>query len=145
MTRQTAASLGLRTISDLVRAAPRLVFGGPPECRVRPLCLLGLERTYGLHFRRVVALDAGGPLTHQALSQGEASVALVFSTDPRLTAEHLVVLDDRRWGGALTTLIDGVSARLTTDELRRLNGELTDAADSPRTTAARWLTKEGVR
>src|SRR5207253_7225005 len=37
----TADRFRLRAVSDLVAVAPRLVFGGPPECPSRPLCLLG--------------------------------------------------------------------------------------------------------
>src|SRR6516165_5034149 len=36
VTRATASRYRLRTISDLARAAPGLVFGGPPECPERP-------------------------------------------------------------------------------------------------------------
>jgi osmoprotectant transport system substrate-binding protein len=162
-TREVAARHRLRTVSDLADVAPRLVFGGPPECPIRPFCLQGLRRTYGLHFGRVLALDAGGPLTHQVLAAGEADVALLFSTDSRITDEGLVILrDDRhlqpaenitplirrelvdRWGDDLTDLIDGVSGQLTTEELRRLNGGLTDEPGSAATTAARWLAKEHV-
>src|SRR5262244_2800766 len=67
VTAATAARYRLRTISDLARVAPRLVFGGPPECPERPYCLPGLRLTYGLRFREFVPLDAGGPLTRQAL------------------------------------------------------------------------------
>jgi osmoprotectant transport system substrate-binding protein len=162
-TRAVAARYRLRTISDLTDLAPRLVFGAPPECPIRPFCLPGLERTYGLQFEQVLALDVGGPLTHQVLAAGDADVALLFSTDSRITEDGLVVLrDDRhlqpaenvtplirrelvdRWGADLTDLIDGVSRRLTTQELRRLNGELTDTPGSAGTTAARWLAKERV-
>ncbi len=59
VTAATAARYRLRTISDLARAAPGLVFGGPPECPERPYCLPGLRRAYGLRFRAFAALDAG--------------------------------------------------------------------------------------
>ncbi len=36
---------------------------------------------YGLKFADVVALDPGGPVTHQALRSGEVDVALLFTTD----------------------------------------------------------------
>ena len=69
------------------RATPR-----PGSCSVdhrsarsgRSACR-ACERTYGLRFGRVLALDAGGPLTHQVLAAGEADVALLFSTD---SADH---------------------------------------------------------
>ncbi len=56
----------LRSVADLARVAPRLAFGGPPECPERVYCLLGLKQVYGLRFRVFIPLDAGGPLTLQA-------------------------------------------------------------------------------
>ena len=72
------------------------MFGGPPECPERAYCLRGLKRTYGLHFKAFVPLDAGGPLTLQALRAGDIGVALLFTTDPNISAHHLVVLTDDR-------------------------------------------------
>jgi osmoprotectant transport system substrate-binding protein len=89
-----AARYRLRTISDLARVARRLVFGGPPECPEHPYCLPGLRLRYGLRFREFVPLDAGGPLTLQALTAGDIGVALLFTTDPAIRARHLVVLAD---------------------------------------------------
>ena len=60
VTAATAGRYGLRSIGDLVSVAPRLVFGGPPECPERAYCLRGLQRAYGLHFQSFVPLDAGG-------------------------------------------------------------------------------------
>src|SRR5207244_12936450 len=81
VTAATAAHYGLRSITDLARVAPRLVFGGPPECPERAFCLRGLQRAYGLHFKSFIPLDAGGPLTLQALRAGYITVALLFTTD----------------------------------------------------------------
>jgi len=92
----TAARYGLRSIADLARVAPRLVFGGPPECPGRAYCLPGLRQAYGLRFRAFIPLDTGGPLTLQALAAGDVDVALLFSTDPGISARHLVVLADDR-------------------------------------------------
>ena len=96
VTAATATRYGLRSIADLARAAPGLVFGGPPECPGRAYCLQGLKRAYGLHFTAFIPLDAGGPLTLQALAAGYIDVALLFTTDPDIPARHLVVLADDR-------------------------------------------------
>jgi len=96
VTAATAARYRLRTISDLAPVQRHLVFGGPPECRERPYCLVGLRHRYGLRFGEFVPLDAGGPLTLQALTAGDVDVALLFSTDPAIRARHLVVLADNR-------------------------------------------------
>ena len=86
VTAATAARYGLRSVADLARVAPRLAFGGPPECPESVYCLPGLKQAYGLRFRAFIPLDAGGPLTLQALEAGDIGVALLFSTDPAITA-----------------------------------------------------------
>src|SRR4051812_26497562 len=56
VTRATAKQHGLRTLSDVAAVADRLTFGGPAECSKRPLCLVGLRKTYGTTFGTVVAV-----------------------------------------------------------------------------------------
>lgn len=161
VTEGTATRLGLRDVSDLVAAAPRLRFGGPPECPTRPLCLPGLEETYGLRFREFVPLDSGGPLTVEALQADLVDVALLFTTDPAI-GPGLVALDDdrglqpaenvtpivhrevlRRWGRGPADRIDRVSERLSTDVLRDLNAEVAGGR-RPADVAAAWLEREGL-
>ena len=157
VTRTTAIRYGLRTLSDAAKVGNQLTFGGPPECSTRQLCLVGLQRVYGLKFRDVIALDVGGPLTLQALQSGGIDVALLFSTDPTITDDHFVVLqDDRGLQGAenitpivraevlarwpkVAGLIDAVSHRLTTDALRELNAELATGTSNAAAIAAAWL------
>jgi osmoprotectant transport system substrate-binding protein len=163
VTAATAARYRLRSIADLARVAPRLIFGGPPECPGRPYCLPGLKRVYRLHFKAFTPLDAGGPLTRQALEAGYIGVALLFSTDPDIAARHLVVLaDDRglqpaenitpllrrnviaRYGPSLAAVLDRVSARLDTGTLRALNARVELAGQNPRLVAASWLRAHGL-
>lgn len=155
---ETAMRLGLTTISDLAPAAPQLVFGGPPECPERPLCLLGLESAYGLKFREFVPLDSGGPFTVQALAQGQVDVGLLFTTDGAIDANGFVLLEDDRllqpaenvtpvvhktvvdrFGDEFVRLVDAVSAELTTDDLRELNGSVSIQGERARDVAAGWL------
>ena len=96
VTARTAARYHLRSIGDLASQAPRLVFGGPPECRERADCLPGLARTYGLRFKAFTATDTGGPVTRQALEAGQIGAGLLFTTDPSIPAQHLVILADTR-------------------------------------------------
>src|SRR5690348_2868550 len=158
VTAATAARYGLRSIADLARVTPRLVFGGPPECPERAYCLPGLRRAYGLRFKAFIPLDAGGPLTLQALEAGSIGVALLVTTDPAIPAQHLVALaDDRRlqpaenitplvrtaaiarYGPRLLAVLDRVSARLDTGALRALDARVELAGQDPRLVAGRWL------
>ena len=104
--------------------------------------------TYGLTFKHVASLDAGGPLTRQALREGAVDVALLFTTDPAIDSEGFVELDDDqalqpaenvtplvrselvdRWGADFVDVVDAVSEHLTTAELRKLNAEVANGAD----------------
>ena len=163
VTAATAARYRLRSIENLARAAPRLIFGGPPECPERIYCLAGLRQVYGLRFRAFTPLDAGGPLTLQALEAGDIGVALLFSTDPAIAADHLVVLaDDRglqpaenvvplvrravvaRYGPRLLAVLNTVSARLTTGSLRGLDARVQLRGENPRRVAGSWLRAQGL-
>jgi osmoprotectant transport system substrate-binding protein len=163
VTAATAARYRLRTISDLARVAPRLVFGGPPECPERAYCLPGLRLVYGLRFREFVGLDAGGPLTRQALAAGDIGVALLFTTDPVIEAQHLVVLTDNRglqpaenvvpvlrraaagrYGPGLLATLDALSARLSTAVLASLDAQVQLGGRAPQAVAENWLRAEGL-
>ena len=163
VTAPTAARYGLRSIADLAKVAPGLVFGGPPECPGRAYCLPGLQRVYGLRFKAFTPLDAGGPLTLQALVAGYIGAALLFTTDPGIPARHLVVLaDDRglqpaenitplvgreaivRYGPRLLTTLNTVSALLDTGTLRSLDARVERAGQKSRVVAASWLRAHGL-
>ena len=140
VTAATADRLDIAALSDLTGLAGELTFGGPEECPNRDLCLAGLASVYGLRFDEFVALDVGGPLTHQALLDGVVDIALLFTTDPLIgTADIVELTDDRglqpaenitplvrkelvdRWGHELVDVIDAASADLTTSAVRELH------------------------
>jgi|SRR5690349_20822087 osmoprotectant transport system substrate-binding protein len=159
----TASRYHLRSIADLARVEPRLVFGGPPECPGRAYCLPGLRQSYGVRFKSFIPLDAGGPLTLQALEAGDIDVALLFSTDPSISARHLVVLADgrrlqpaenitplvsrdvvARYGAGVMAVLNTVSARLDTVSLRALDALVEQHGQDPRRVAGRWLRAQGL-
>jgi osmoprotectant transport system substrate-binding protein len=153
----TARKFDLRSLSDLASTGGVLRLGGPEECPVRPLCMKGLEDVYGVRFASFVSLDAGGPLTVQALHQGFVDVGLLFTTSGALEGGDLVQLaDDRhlqpaenvvtvlrsevltRFGPGVTDALMAVTAPLTTEALRRLNAEVQDGR-SIADVAASWV------
>ncbi|MBA2552393.1 MAG: glycine/betaine ABC transporter substrate-binding protein, partial [Geodermatophilaceae bacterium] len=85
VTQAFADEYGVATLSELAETCTSgLVLGGPPECPERPFCQAGLEDTYGLVFDSFTSLDAGGPLTKTAITTGQVSIGLVFSSDGSL-------------------------------------------------------------
>ncbi|HEY4633042.1 MAG TPA: glycine betaine ABC transporter substrate-binding protein [Candidatus Limnocylindrales bacterium] len=116
-----------------------LTLGGPPECPERPFCLLGLQDTYGLQFKEFVPLDAGGPLTVEAVKGGQVQVGLLFTSDPAIAVNDFVLLEDDKQlqladniipvvrkdaldaNPDIATLLNGIIAKLTQEELTNLN------------------------
>jgi osmoprotectant transport system substrate-binding protein len=152
-----------------VRLAPgtlasTLVFGSGPECPSEPYCLPGLESTYGLTFARFVVTDSGGQKTIDALKDGSIHVGVLFTTDPHVVVDDLVLLDDDKhlqraenvtpivderltatYGQVLAGTIDAVSVKLTTAKLTDLNKQVQIDGTSAAEAAARFLADNGLR
>lgn len=92
--RETAHRIGLRTLSDLARAAPGLTAGFTPDFIGRPDGLPGLTRAYGFHPREVRSLLQA--VKYQALAAGRVDVIDGYSTDGFIDRYDLVVLEDDR-------------------------------------------------
>lgn len=162
VTKETADKDGLATVSDLAKpAAADLVLGGPPECPQRPFCILGLKDTYGVDFsNRFKPLDLGGPQTVAALKAGAIQVALLFSTDPTIAENGWVLLEDDKHlqnaenitpvvrtevlNDEITTLLNGVSATLTTANVTELVGKVVNDHEDPADVAKQFLTDNGL-
>jgi osmoprotectant transport system substrate-binding protein len=158
--RETAERFNLTTMSSLIPVADELTLGGPPECPVRPFCLLGLSEVYGIVFDDFVPLDVGGPATVDALERDAVQVGLLFSTDPIIEERGFVPLvDDRhlqdaenltpvirseKVNGEVRTLLDQVSAALSTEEITQLAGQVVIDGDDVGTVAVRFLTESGL-
>ena len=159
VTPELAEEHSLATISDLEEIAPELVFGGPPECPERPLCLQGLEETYELDCKEFRSLDAGGPLTVAALEDGKIDVALMFSTQGIIADKGWVTLEDDQGlqpaenivpvirsevlTDEIAEVLDAVSAKLTTEEMTELNRRVDVDKEDPETVAQEWLAENG--
>lgn len=162
VTKDFAEQNNLKTLSDLGEYSQNspVTLGGPPECPKRPFCQPGLEETYNVKVESFVPLDAGGPLTIQALKQGKANVGLVFSSSGSVSANDLVVLEDDKGlqtaenitpalytpavTDTITEALDAVSAALTTDELQQLNAAVEIDRKNPDQVAKDFLTDKGL-
>jgi osmoprotectant transport system permease protein len=86
-----AAALQIQTLSDLSARSPELVMGGDLEIFQRPEWA-SLERVYDFHFRARRVYQP--TFMYRALTSGDVDVISAFSSDGRITADHLVVLAD---------------------------------------------------
>ena len=162
VTAQTAREHSLATISDLRPVAADMVLGGPPECPQRDVCLAGLRDVYALEFSRFLSLERTEHVT-AGLVSGEIDAGVLFTTDPAVLADDLVVLDDDRslqpaenivpvvrtavvdeHGDAALAALNAVSAQLTTRELAELNRAAAEPDAAVGEIAASWLEAHGI-
>jgi len=141
--------------------AGTLVLGGPPECPQRPFCAKGLTDTYGISFKEFKPLDAGGPITVEAVKGGDVDVGLLFTSDPAIAANGFVLLEDDKHlqladnlvpvvrqevldaSPGLADLLNGIMAKLSQAELTNLNKSVTVDGQDPDAAAQAWLTANG--
>jgi osmoprotectant transport system substrate-binding protein len=157
---ETAQRFHLTTMSSLAPVAGQLTLGAPPECPQRPFCLPGLHEVYGILFDDFTPLDAGGPLTVDALRRDAVQIGLLFSTDPSIEQNGFVPLvDDRRLQNAenitpvirsemlndeVRRLLDAVSARLSSETMTELVGRVVIDGQDVATVATGYLTSNNL-
>src|SRR4051794_11952170 len=139
--KKTADKYHLANISDLKAVASKLTLYGSPECRQRLDCLLGLQKVYGLKFKKFtpVAID----LRHEVLKKGQADVSIVFTTDPQIKRNNEVLLKDdkhmfppynstlvarsdanKKAGPDLQKVVSQINAGLTAPVMQELNARV---------------------
>ncbi len=89
--RDTATRLGLHTLGDLARHAGTMALGADYEFLSRREWA-AVRTAYGIGFRRTASFDPA--LLYEAIARGEVDVISAFSSDGRIAAYDLVVLDD---------------------------------------------------
>jgi osmoprotectant transport system substrate-binding protein len=130
VTQETADEYSLTSISDLAKVAGDLTLGGPPEWKTRRIGVLGLEELYGAKFESFRALDAGGPLTVQALKNGQVDAADMFTTDPNIAANGFVVLEDPENLFAAENVVPLITASKLTDTISQTLNEVSANLDT---------------
>ncbi|HSR27537.1 MAG TPA: ABC transporter substrate-binding protein [Actinomycetes bacterium] len=161
VTKETADQYGLAKVSDLKGKAGQLVIGGPPELETRPAGIPGLKKVYGIEdFKEFKALDAGGPLTVSALKKGDIDVGRVFTTQGVIAEEGWVLLEEDKplqpaqnivpigrkdaMTEQVTAPLNALSAKITTEELTKLNKLVDVDKQDPEKVASDWLTQQGL-
>lgn len=163
VTAETAQRWNLKTVADLAAHSAEVKVGAPSEFQTRQTGLVGLKSRYGLDIAPVnfVAIsDGGGPATVQALNSGAVTAANIFSTSPAIEQHHLVPLGDpenvflaanvvplvasQKMSNELKTVLDAVSAKLTTEALIELNTAVEgNAGVDPDEAAGKWIRDNG--
>jgi osmoprotectant transport system substrate-binding protein len=161
VTKETADKLGLKKISDLEGKSQDLTLYGTPECRQRLDCKLGLEKVYGLKFKKFVPVDIA--LRHEVLKKGQADVSIVFTTDPQNKREGFVLLEDDKGmfppynstlvvrndvidkaGPDLQKTVELVNKGLTDEVMQELNARVDLDKETPKDVAGQYLQESGL-
>ena len=151
---------GSSTIADLAKHAKDITIGASPEFQTRQQGLVGLKSVYGLTPKSFKALDAGGPLTEAALKNNNVQAADIFTTDPTITKEKFVVLQDPKnlfgfenvlplvyksgLSAAGVAALNAVSAKLDTAALLQMDTEVQTDKKDPLPVAQDWLKSVGL-
>jgi osmoprotectant transport system substrate-binding protein len=160
VTKETASKHSLKSIADLEPVASKLTLGGPPEFKTRPDGIPGLKANYNVTFGTYRTLDAGGPLTVNALKNGQIDAGDIFTTDPSITANDFVVLDDpksnfsaqnvvplinkAKASDKVKSALNAVSAKLDTKTLTDLLSKVVTDKQDPNAVAKEWLSSAGL-
>jgi osmoprotectant transport system substrate-binding protein len=153
-------SAGSSGSTSTATVASKLIMGGPPEFQTRVDGLPGLQKNYGVVFGKYVVTDTGGPVTVNALKNGNVDAADIFTTDPSIAANNFVILTDPKSNFAaqnilpiinkakatagVKTVLNNVSAKLTTSGLSALLTKVQVDKQDPGAVAKQWLSDNGL-
>lgn len=161
VTSETAAKYNLKTLADLRPIAGDMTIGAGSEFKTRTQGLVGLKTIYGVEFGKFQPLDAGAQSTLlELLKKGTVQAANLYTTDPAIVEDKLVVLDDPKnlfssqnvtplvYKSAVNdtakAALNGVSAKLTTEDLLEMMKRLVNDKEDASTVAKDWLTEAGL-
>ncbi len=155
VTAETAEKYNLVSIGDLQPVAGELVLGGPPETKDRRAGVPGLKELYDVTFGEFKSVDLGGPLTVAGLNGGDIDVALMFTTQSAIAENNFVSLEDPEYmslaeniipivrsdraDDTVTEALNAVSAKLTTEDLIRMNREIEAEKKDPQKVARAYV------
>jgi osmoprotectant transport system substrate-binding protein len=163
VTETTAQRLSLKSIADLATHSAEVKVGAPSEFQTRVTGLVGLKDKYGLDIAPanfIAISDGGGPATVKALTGNAVTAANIFSTSPSIEQNKLVVLEDpknvflaanvvplvasQKMSNELKTVLDAVSAKLTTEALIDMNTAVEgNQGVDPDEAAEKWIKDNG--
>jgi len=160
--REVAEQYNLRTLEDLAKASPNLVFASFSEFQQRRDSFPNLKENYpAFNFKSVQIVNDIG-LRYQALGQEDADVGIGFTTDGQIAALDLMVMEDPKniWPAYYPTpilteeyiqahpdaveIINSVSAALTAEAMQEMNAAVDIDEEEPTDVAAAFLQEQGL-
>ncbi len=160
VTSETADELDLKTVSDLKDHAGDMTVGTDVSFPARQDGLPGLTEAYDLEFGDLVTMDVG--LLYSAVDQGQVDVIVGYSTDGRIPALDLVVLEDDKsyfppYYAApvvnkdlyeehpeVVELLNQLAGDFDNDTMAQLNAQVDEGGKQPREVAEAYLEEQGI-
>jgi osmoprotectant transport system substrate-binding protein len=163
VTKATATTYNLAKMSDLAAVQTKIKFGVATDCSTNPVCAAAIKTAYGVDLANALPLSACDQPMVDALTAGTIQVGELCSTQPDILKNGWVVLtDDKHTQPAdniaplvrndllakvdktsFDKILNGISAKMKTADLLKLNSEFVfDKKDIP-TIATEWITANG--
>lgn len=160
VTQETADELDLQNTSDLEGHASDMTLGTDQEFPVREDGLPGFEEAYGFSFGDVQAGDPG--LMYAALDNGDVDVITAYSTDGRIPALDLVILEDDEnffppyypapvirqevldQNPEIADVLNKLGGAITEDQMAELNYQVDEEGLTTEEVARTFLEEQGI-
>jgi osmoprotectant transport system permease protein len=150
----------LKTTSDLTKVANNLTAGFDPDFYKLSDGYPGLQKAYGLSFKRVVTMESS--LRYEALANNQVDVTDAYTTDPQLKRDNLVTLaDDKQffppYQGAplvndatlekypsIKASLNKLAGKISEQDMIEMNYAVTDDHQNASVVAKAYLVKHGL-
>jgi osmoprotectant transport system substrate-binding protein len=161
VTKETSTNDNLTSLDQVAAISPPLKFGVATDCSTNPVCAQALKDAYGIDVSNALPLSACDQPMVDAIKAGTVDVGELCSTQPDIAQNGWVVLADPKHTQpadnlaplvrddllakvdktSFEAILNGVSAKMTTDELTSLNAEYVFDKKDISTIAKEWLTQ----
>jgi len=158
VTKDTQTKYSLKSIADLAAHQADITVAAPPEFQTRQQGLVGLKSEYS--FTPANFLPLKGAAIVNALKNGQAQAANIFSTDPSIPANGFVTLEDPKLlfgsdnvvplvrkdkvNDTITAALNAVSAKIDTATLTDLVKQVDVDKKDASAVAKDFLSKNGL-
>ena len=161
VTPETSQKYNLTSLDQVAAISPPLKFGVATDCSTNPVCAQALKDAYGIDVSNALPLSACDQPMVDAIKAGTIDVGELCSTQPDIAQNGWIVLADPKHTQpadniaplvrddllakvdktSFEAILNGVSAKMTTDELTKLNAEYVFDKKDISTIAKEWLSQ----
>lgn len=151
--------LGIKSLTDLGPLSKDLIFASTQEFQERKDGYEYFKELYNIDFKEVKAMDPG--LCYTAVKEDQVDVSVSYTTDGRIPAFELKVLEDDKnffppyyavpivrmdtleKYPEIEDLLNSLAGKLTDDEMANLNAQVDIEKKDSKSVAKNWLKENG--